>query len=129
KWSVILDLSTAAKLNAAWGSTATDFYAVGVQQSCSTDCGVLEHKVGTSATVTKTIAGCMAFNDVWGEPNTSGGFNVFAVGLNGTFVTTANQDSWSQLPTPTSFPLYGVRGAAGEVYVVGGAGTILHLVE
>jgi hypothetical protein len=72
-WNVVLDVSTAAKFNATWGSTATDFYAVGVQQSCSIDCGVLEHKVDTAAPVTKTIAGCLAFNDVWGGPNGAGG--------------------------------------------------------
>jgi hypothetical protein len=129
KWSAILDVSTAAQLNATWGSTTTDLYAVGVQQPCSTNCGVLEHKVGTAMPTSMSITNCTAFYDVWGEANGNGGFTVYAVGSFGTLVTTPNQDSWSQLPSPTSAALYGVHGTDGEIYVVGGAGTILHIVE
>jgi hypothetical protein len=77
----------------------------------------------------QNITGCTAFNDVWGSPTAAGGFNVYAVGTFGTLATTPNLDTWSPIPTATSQTLYAVRGADGEVYIVGAAATILHYVE
>jgi hypothetical protein len=130
KWGVVFNVSGAALFNATWGSAATpDLYAVGADQPCGTNCGEIEHKVGGLPPATQNITGCTVFYDVWGEAVTGGGFNVYAVGSFGTLANTANTDTWTPLATPTSAHLFGVRGADGEVYIVGGAGTILHLVE
>lgn len=128
RWNAILNVSGTAHFYAAWGSTGGDFYAVGQQTPCAGSCSTLQHKLSGSPPVTQSISGCDAIYDVWGEAE-GGGFGVYAVGMNGTFVTTPNGDSWSQYTTSTTAVLYGVGGAAGEIYAVGAFGTILHLVR
>jgi hypothetical protein len=128
RWSTILDEAGAEHFYATWGVSGGDFYGVGAQTPCTGACGILEHKLAGSPGAKQTITGCNNFYDVWGEPE-GAGVGVYAVGDNGTFVTTPGGDSWSQYTTGTSATLYGVRGAGGEIYAVGTLGTILHLVR
>jgi hypothetical protein len=131
KWGAYLDTTSNAHFNGVWGSTTTDAYGAGTKIPCvaGNGCGILYHKAGAMApTVSPVLNNCDSFNDIFGDP-IGVTFNVYAVGGNGTFVTTPNGDSWSILTTGTTSSLNGVHGADGDVYVVGAGGTILHWIE
>jgi len=124
-WPLALDESSMANLNAAWGASATDFYAVGKKTSCTTTgtCGVIFHKVGSNPAVTSTVAGCDGFDGVYGSPSGV----VWVAGQGGVIASNAN-GSFTLATTATAH-LHGIHGADGEIYAVGDGGVIMHVVE
>jgi hypothetical protein len=101
-------------LNAVWGSSSSDIYAVG-------DSGTILHYDGAtwnpmSSPTTESLRG------IWGNSWN----NVFAVGDGGIILRSTNGTSWSVLTSGTTQNLYGVWGSAGDnVFAVGANGTIL----
>jgi hypothetical protein len=106
-WTIVPS-GTTANLNAVWGSSGTDVFAVG-------DSGTILHYDGTSWTAMASGTS-NKLNGVWG----SSGSNIFAVGDSGTILF-YNGGTWSQLASPTTYTLYGVGGSSGsDVFAVGG---------
>jgi hypothetical protein len=125
-WSPLLDETGIATFHAVWGTSASDFYAAGQKMSCSTtgSCGVVYQKVGNSPPVPSTVSGCDSFNGVFGM---SGG-TIYAVCDSGIIATSESGGAFTaSIYGPAQ--LNGVHGAAGELYAVGVAGTIMHIIE
>ncbi len=101
-------------LNAVWGSSATNVWAVGFN-------GALVHSNGTSWTPETAVVPDILFG-VWGaRPDT-----VWAVGESGT-VLAFDGSTWTSNPSGISDSLYAIWGSsATDVWVVGEAGTRLH---
>lgn len=101
------------ELNAIWGISSRDVYAVGSQ-------GVVIRYDGSEWTVLH--CGGEKLNGVWA----SSPKNVIAVGAAGT-VMRFDGHRWTKMPTATSADLLAVWGRARyDVYAVGSDGTVLH---
>ena len=105
---------TMAALNAAWGSGASDVWAVG-------DLGTILRWDGTAWT-TQTSNTVSNLRGLWGVDNK----NVWAVGDNGTIVQW-NGTAWTVLPKPSNTHFYHAIGGldASNIWVVGLAGVIV----
>jgi hypothetical protein len=100
-------------LNALWGTSSRDVYAVGDQ-------GVVIRYDGSKWTVLN--CGGEKLNAVW----SSSPQNVLAVGSAGT-VMRYDGRRWATMPTGTAAELLGIWGRAPyDVYVVGEGGMVLH---
>lgn len=108
------DLTTTAtaELNAVWGSSAADIWAVGAA-------GALAHWTGASwANASGSTA---SLNGVWG----SGSSDIWAVGASGTLLHW-NGSSWASVSSGTTNPLNALTGtSASSIWLVGVGGTIL----
>jgi hypothetical protein len=105
-------------LNAIWGTSARNVYAVGYAVGRG---GTVFHYDGGRWTLMH-CGGETGLNGIWG----SSPEDVFAVGSGGT-VLHYNGVRWRSMSTGASTELYGVWGrAANDVYAVGEAGTVLH---
>ena len=107
--------SGSVDLNAVWGSSASDIYAVG-------DGGVIRHITGATSWHGETSGTTRDLYGVWGTASN----DVYAVGTNGT-IRHWNGSSWSGMTSGTSATLYGIWGSsASDIYAVGASGTVLH---
>ncbi len=105
---------TAQGLNAVWGASGTNLFAVGLG-------GTILHYDGTawSSQISGTTQDLYG---VWG----SGASSVYAVGLGGTILH-YDGTGWSAAVSGTLQNLYAVWGSsASDVFAVGAGGTILH---
>jgi len=128
-WSQ-MDSGTESDFYSVWGSSGTDVFAVG--QDDSTNNSIIVHYDGSSWSTMDggTISDTRLYG-VWG----SSGTDVFAVGLNSNNINNYNNSiivhydgsSWSEMERGTYRPLYSVWGSSGtDVFAVGDGGTILH---
>ena len=109
---------TGKLLNAVWGSSATDVFAVGYN-------GIILHYNGTSWSIMASPVTTTLYA-VWGSSAT----DVFAVGYNGQILH-YNGTSWSVQASPVTTQLNSIWGSsATDVFAVGGflsdPGVILH---
>ena len=127
-WTALFDAAAAATFSAVWGTSTTDLYTVGKKNGCTTPgtCGVIYHFVATNAPVVRTVAGCDGFNMVLGLLT---GSTLYAVGQGGTVATSTGGDTWNAISVgpQTLYGLDRIDSTGSEIYVVGAAGTILHL--
>ncbi len=109
-----MESGTASPLYGAWGSSATDVFAVGGS-------GTILHYDGSSWSAMSSGT-TNHLNEVWGSSAT----DVFAVGTFGTILH-YDGSSWSAMGSGTTNHLNEVWGSsATDVFAVGGSGTILH---
>jgi len=105
---------TTNNLQAVWGSSANDVFAVG-------DGGTIRHFDGSSWTVMPSGTSATLLG-VWG----TGPDDVFAVGVTGTIRHFAD-GNWTSMASPTTRNLFGVWGSApNDVFAVGFSGEIAH---
>lgn len=103
-WS-LMSPGTAEHLNAVWGSSSTDVFAVG-------DKGTILHYDGASWT--KTTKGSEALLAIHG----TGPTDVYAAGKAGTLLR-YDGSSWTFLSAPSTEDYHGIWAVGGEVYVTG----------
>jgi hypothetical protein len=111
-WSA-MNSGTANNLNAVWGSSCRDVFAVG-------DSGTILHYNGT--TWSTMISGTSAdLYGVWGSSAT----DVYAVGFGG-IILHYNGTAWSIVTTGDGYTLYAIWGSsAGNIFAAGQNSTIL----
>lgn len=112
KWGALTGAGNNS-LNAVWGSSAVDVFAVG-------DGGTIRHFDGTTLSA-MTSPTSEALVDVYGN----GSKDVYAVGLSGTIVH-YDGTSWKVINSGVSDGLFGVWTTAAEAFAVGDAGRIIH---
>jgi hypothetical protein len=102
------------ELNGVWGSSTSDFFAVG-------DSGLIRHYNGNNWSA-MTSGTANTLNDIWGSSST----DVFAVGMQGSILH-YNGSNWSTMTSGTTNDLYNIWGSSdSDVFAVGTNGTILH---
>src|SRR5262249_36940442 len=105
--------STSIDLNAVWGSSATDVYAVG-------DSGAVYHSKGDANWVYRTTSSNPLYG-VWGSSAT----DVYAVSSLGEIWHSAGDDNWSPVTGVTLPAAYAIWGnSADEIYVACNGGVI-----
>lgn len=109
--------NTPNNLNAVWGSSATNIFAVG-------DYGTILHSSNEGTTwTTRTSNTSNSLNAIWGSSTT----DIFAVGNYGTIVHSINGTDWVVQTSSTAYNINGIWGSsATDVFAVGDYGTILH---
>jgi len=105
-------VSEKINLNAVWGRSLEDVYAVG-------DSGMILHFNGTQCIKMQSNTS-NNLNSIWGNDDT-----IFAVGESGTIIYYNGQE-WKNSSSGTFNYLNGVWGINNEIYSVGGAGTVLY---
>jgi hypothetical protein len=101
-------------LNAIWGSSPRDIYAVG-------EYGMVLHSDGQKWEVLR-YGQEDGLSDVWGSSST----DVFVVGRDG-IILHYDGTRWSRMPSGTTAALNAVWGrASNDVYAVGESGAVLH---
>lgn len=101
-WS-LMSSGTTEHLNAVWGSSSTDVFAVG-------DKGTILHYDGSSWT--KTTKGSEALLAIYG----TGPTDVYAAGKAGTLLK-YDGSSWTFLSAPSTEDYHGLWAAGGDIYV------------
>jgi hypothetical protein len=118
--SQVTNSGKAVNLQAIWGSSPSNYWAVGYTESTSGPTATIAHYDGTKWTIHPTtgLATNGSLNGVWGSSASS----VFAVGNNGTILH-FDGTKWSSIPSGTSKHLHDIWGAsATNIWVVGGTG-------
>ena len=122
-WEYQNPIPSPERLNAVWGSSETDIFAVGGEPY---ERGIIVHYDGnTWSTMTTPLV--MGLHAVWGSSST----DVFAVGEYSTILH-YDGTSWSFMINPEEDFFYdstltGIWGTSGDnVYAVGTSGLILH---
>jgi hypothetical protein len=104
---------TSNDLNAVWGSSSSDVFAVGAK-------GTILHFDGSKWS-TMSSGTSVALSAVFG----TGASEVYAAGASGT-VLKYDGSAWKSVGPSTSTDFYGVYADAGEILVVGTSGVIYH---
>ena len=101
-------------LNAVWGSSASDVFAVG-------EVGTILHYNGSTWDRMSSATG-KSLNSIWGSSSS----DIFAVGNTGTILR-YDGNSWKHMQSGTQNDLYGIWGSSSfDVFTIGRKGTILH---
>jgi hypothetical protein len=111
--------TTSAVLNAVWGSSGNDVFAVG-------DGGAVVHYTGT-AWVPMTSGTTANLGGVWGGKTSLGVQHVYVVGDGGTILHYSPASGWTSMTSGTTANLSAAWGSGvNDVYAVGDGGTIVH---
>lgn len=113
-WNVLLNEETGESLNALWGSSAGNLYAVGNNGT------ILRYNGVQWNTMTSPVE--THLNSVWGTAAN----NIYAVGNDGAFIR-YDGTTWSNVPVTLGATMLAVSGTGPDnILAVGAKGTVLH---